>query len=314
MPIYPYQTREVRDLAWACFGPPLLLTPSLQPGESAISNCALQLTDQRRAWLESLDRDARPLLQHLSRQASRRLGLYFEQLWHFFLSQDPEVELLAHNLPVHENGKTLGEFDIIYFCKRRQRAVHLELAVKFFLGHSQHGASHESAQWCHWLGPNNRDRLDLKITHLMTRQIRLGERPEAVKLLESQGIKDLLQEVEIKGYLFNSRANPLPEPPGFNPARSLHEWVKLENLPHMLEQSPASSYVLQPRALWLADFQRSAAGSELTVPELNGRELTAWLVQQLGTDPKPQLVAALDASGDEISRFFVTSQHWPDDV
>jgi hypothetical protein len=28
-PIYPYQTQEVRDLAWACFSPSLFLTHKL---------------------------------------------------------------------------------------------------------------------------------------------------------------------------------------------------------------------------------------------------------------------------------------------
>ena len=130
-----YHTREVRDLAWACFSPPLLLSPGLAQPEEAVSNCGLGLTDARRSWLERLDRDARPLLEHLARRRGSRLGIYFEQLWHFFLTEDPAVDLVAHNLPVRADGRTIGEFDCLYYCRERRRHVHLELAVKYYLGY-----------------------------------------------------------------------------------------------------------------------------------------------------------------------------------
>ena len=309
MPIYPYQTREVRDLAWACFSPPLLDTASLQPGRGDITNCTLPLTDRRRAWLESLDRDARPLLEHLSRQPSRRLGLYFEQLWHFFLAQDREVELLAHNLPVRAGGRTLGEFDIIYFCRRRQSHIHMELAVKFYLGHCPEINPGEPGQWRHWLGPNTRDRLDLKITHLLQRQIRLGDTTAAQELLASLGVVNLQREIEIKGYLFNSIAHPLPPPPGFNTICPMAEWIALPQLQRKLEMTRACSYVTLPRAMWLGSFQRCPS-----IGEIAGPELPASLALHIAKSQRPQLVAALDASGREISRFFVTGEHWPHNV
>jgi len=306
MPIYPYQTREVRDLAWACFSPPVLDTPALQSGQGGVGNCALPLTDPRRAWLESLDRDAGPLLEHLGHQASPRLGIYFERLWHFFLAHDPGVELLAHNLPVRDGSRTLGEFDIIYFCRRRQRHVHLELAVKFYLGHCAPAVSGVPGQWQHWLGPNTRDRLDLKVTHLLQRQIRLGETTAARHLLDSLGIRDLQREIEIKGYLFNSVAHPLPPPPGFNPNCPMAQWIALPQLPRLLEKSQASSYVPLPRALWLAGFQRTGH-----VVETGEQDLPDLLAQQIAESGRPQLVAALDAAGSEINRFFVTGECWP---
>lgn len=309
MSIYPYQTREVRDLAWACFSPPLLDTLTLQPGRGDIANCDLPLTDQRRAWLESLDRDAQPLLEHLSLQPSRRLGIYFEQLWHFFLAQDPEVELLAHNLPVREDGRTLGEFDIIYFCRRRQSHIHMELAVKFYLGHCPDIRPGEPGQWQHWLGPNTRDRLDLKITHLLQRQIRLGDTTPAQELLAALGVSNLQREIEIKGYLFNSLAHPLPPPPGFNTTCPLVEWIALPHIEHKLEKTRACSYVTLPRAMWLAGFQRSPSLNEIT-----RQDLPALLALQMTESQRPQLVAALDAAGNEMTRFFVTSELWPHDV
>ena len=45
-----YQTREVRDLAWACFAPPLLVTRELGDGADGAENCRFPLTASRRLW------------------------------------------------------------------------------------------------------------------------------------------------------------------------------------------------------------------------------------------------------------------------
>ena len=132
---FPYRTREVRDLAWACFSPPLMLTAQLGIDSAGLVNCHLGMTTERAAWLAELDRDPSALLGFLADNTSGRLGIYFERLWQFFLQQDPQVELLAHNLPIHDSGRTLGEFDCLYHCHQRQCDVHLELAVKYYLGY-----------------------------------------------------------------------------------------------------------------------------------------------------------------------------------
>ena len=129
---YQYKNQEVRDLAWSCFAPPLIRVQQAAP-DSNVRDCTPELSAQRRQWLEHLDRDPSALLEYLATRSSRRLGIYFESLWQFFLREDPDFELVAHNLPVHDGTRTLGEFDCIYFCKTRERFIHLELAAKFFL-------------------------------------------------------------------------------------------------------------------------------------------------------------------------------------
>ena len=127
---YIYQTREVRDLAWACFSPSPMHSHDLAAIDQTIANCGLRLSPARERWLVDLDRQPEPLHRHLSALHNNRLGLYFERLWHFFLQQDPLVDLLAHNLAVRTPQKTIGEFDCLYYCHQRARHFHLELAVK----------------------------------------------------------------------------------------------------------------------------------------------------------------------------------------
>ncbi len=314
--IYPYQTQEVRDLAWACFSPSLLLTRELHTNELAdrmpnITQCGLALTPARLAWLEGLDRDSSELLGHLSQQRSHRLGVYFEHLWHFFLQQDPATDLVAHNLPVHHRGKTLGEFDCIYFCHERQRHFHLELAVKYFLSHRRATTDESTSHWNEWLGPNTNDRLDRKVEHLMQRQIKLGDNPVAREQLRGLGIPELDKEVEMKGYLFQSSADPLPPPHGFNPQQFLNRHVALPLLGKHLDKlgrRSACSYLVLPRARWLStaciDRDRDSAMSR--------EQLGSRLNRQLAADKRPQLVAALDENGVESQRFFVTLPLWPE--
>jgi hypothetical protein len=306
MSIYPYRTQQLRDLAWACFSPPLLHTQQLAKVEESVSNCALALTPGRCTWLESLDRDPTRLLQHLAQRPTGRLGLYFEQLWHFFLDEDPAVELLTHNLPVRHQGKTLGEFDIIYHCKQRQKNIHLELAVKYFLGYEQPGQGDPNTPRQAWIGPNARDRLDLKVDHLLLRQIKLGLTAPAIELLGDLGISDLQQEVEVKGYLFNSLANPLPAPHGFNEDCQMQQWLPVTALGDYLQQSSASTYRVLPRALWL-----SPAMGQVTEEHVTASELLLHLEQHFGAHNRPQLIAALDSKGQENRRFFVTGAQWP---
>lgn len=301
-----YQTREVRDLAWACFSPPLLHSAALSGDAPDISGCRFELTDHRLAWLQSLDRDPEPLLAHLRTTGDSRLGLYFEHLWHFFLHHDPLVELVAHNLPVREGGKTLGEFDCIYFCHQRQRHVHLELAVKFYLGRAQNAARPGPSKWDQWWGPNTADRLDLKVAQLVERQIRLAEQPPARQLLRELGVSDPHREVAIKGYLFRPLAQSMAAPAGFNNRNQLHSWLRVDQLAYYLADLHSASYCLLPRLHWLSNARLEPGDRGLC-----SADLRAYVATHFESHGRPLLVAGMDDEGVESARFFITTNHWP---
>lgn len=306
--IYPYQTPQVRDLAWSCFSAPLLLSSQInkQPGE--VDNCGLQLTARRSAWLEGLDRDASPLLSFLAENPATRLGLYFEKLWHFFLREDPDTDLVAHNLPVADRGRTVGEFDCIYYCRERRCHVHLELAVKFYLGYQPHTTANAYSEMSDWLGPNSQDRLDKKVDHLMQRQIRLGEHAAARSLLQDLGIETLQREVELKGYLFRHFQQSHPLPAGFGEKRQPGHWLHLAQLDVFLQDSKASVFRVLPRLRWLSSAISNDPGENL-----DAKALGNVLERHLAAQSRAVLVAALDGTGLETYRFFVTGPDWPDE-
>jgi hypothetical protein len=68
----------------------------------------------------------------------------------------------------------LGEFDFIIFDRKTQKINHVEVAVKFYLGHQNYNQSTCKPikknlplhNWHNWVGPNFRDTLAIKMRHL----------------------------------------------------------------------------------------------------------------------------------------------------
>ena len=283
------QSPEVRDLAWACFSPSLFKASLLDQRRRA-ENCRFPLTDERRDWLRQLDRQPEALQQHLAARKSTRLGIYFESLWQFFLRSDSQVELLASNLPVQSGGKTLGEFDLLYFCRKRQRPVHLELALKFYLC----APDMDGSQWQHWLGPDSSDRLDLKLRKMLDRQIRLSEQAQARATLAALQASSPLREVEIKGRLYRWHPASALAPPAYNRQLAFHQWVHAARAARILDAVPNRR--LQRRQ-WLAPLPANTDTSrQAPVQELADRA---------------QQFAVLDNEGRERYRLFVVPDHWP---
>ena len=283
------QTPEVRDLAWACFSPPLLHS-QLLPCEPPAGNCHFNLTPQRLHWLRQLDQEPTPLLQALSASGSSRLGLYFESLWQFFLRQDPRADLLAHNLPVREGGKTLGEFDLIYFCHDRQRHVHLELALKFYLC----GPGLDGREWHHWLGPNSQDRLDLKLERMLQHQIQLTQQPAARPVLAELGVESPLREIEIKGRLYRHHQASIASPTAYNTQLKMHQWAYARDAARLLQPE---RYLPLARQQWLAPV----AASRPDADTLQSRSLPG----------RAQQYVLFDSGHQELHRLFVVPDDWP---
>lgn len=300
----------VRDLAWAVFSEDLILAESIGSAPHSLQTCGLsQLTPAREAWLLGLDQSPEALLERVRAARDQRLGLYFESLWHFFLDSDAESELLAHNLPVREAGRTVGEFDCLYRCQKSGQVVHLELAVKFYLytGADSGGTGDGRADW---LGPGRRDRLDRKLDHLATRQTRLADEGAARRLLESRRLMPARREVVVKGRLFRRPDQPCLPPPGFNPAQILLSWGSPDMLSVPLSDKHANCALILPRQFWLSPLQLSEAPDIGLLPP-EGRDRCAALQTQLAGSDHPVLVASLDSEYRELQRFFVAPPGWP---
>ena len=188
----------VRDLAWALHSPPLVSMKETDYCTINHDQC-IEIANDFLPQLKTLDQNPEPLIAAVNPE-EKRLGWYFEALLTYWLEHQDRYQLLAHGLTVFRDKTTLGEFDFIIWDKASQQTQHWEAAVKFYLG------TKDFSQTKLWHGPGKKDRLDIKLTHLTEKQIRLSETDEAKALLAEKNMQIDTRQLYVKGRLFYPKA------------------------------------------------------------------------------------------------------------
>ncbi|WP_227500168.1 DUF1853 family protein [Marinobacter nanhaiticus] len=252
--------------------------------------------DKRLAYL---DHHPAPLLAHIADNPRPRLGIYFERLYHFLLSDILKWPILLENVQVRREGRTLGELDFVVYNRDEDRVEHHEIAVKFYLGVA--GDDNPSTLW---YGPNAQDRLDLKIKRLLTHQCRLTECPEARQLLESKGIEQPYPRLFMPGYLFYPQDGELSAPANTPDSHCCGEWCRAASL----AEEHVSDWIFLQKPHWLGRYQSPTAPDP-------GQAAAALTAVQWGGPPRLFAQMAPHPSGEgweEIRRVFVVPAHWPE--
>ncbi|OLL30687.1 hypothetical protein BTH42_16165 [Burkholderia sp. SRS-W-2-2016] len=314
----PLRDPAVRDLAWLLFSADLL-RPQLPAGALAQPFDTPGELHATVAWLRTLDATPEPLHHDLAATRITRLGRYAERLLGFFLQHGPAAQLIAAGVPLRRAGITLGECD--FLLRTRQHAhLHWELAVKCYLHAGETGsadATVESAQarLADYVGPNLKDRFDLKLAHLLDHQLRLS----AHEAFGSTGYAGVwTPQMFVKGWLFyrhGGGADGMPvDPPELDPAHGRGWWVTRRDWP-AFAAARADRWRALPRLEWLAprhDRQHAEAGSNAASQYLDARTLAA----QTANHPGPVMVAAFieNTTGEllEHSRGFIVPDDWPE--
>lgn len=108
-----------------------------------------------------------------------RLGHLVEQFLRFDLERSSRIELIAHNVQINDEIKTLGEFDFI--LRQADSVKIIESAYKFYLYDPEENRN----QIAPWIGPNRKDSLHNKLHKIKQHQFKLVETSEAKMVLES---------------------------------------------------------------------------------------------------------------------------------
>lgn len=302
MSAHPLPVQAVRDLAW------VLTSPSLIRPIPEARLIEADLNDSTQHWLEQLNRNPAPLLDHLQQRNTRLLGSYFESLWEFWLINQPHLRLIGQRQQIIHQGHTLGEFDILLWDDSCQQFRHQELAVKFFLGTDRHPPpSPHTSESVLWKGPNAHDRLDLKLAKLRNQQLRLGEHPVARQWLRERGIDQLETELLIKGYLFYPLHQPLSPPEVASDHHLRGSWLYPDQLPQL--QSRSERWLVLEKAHWLSP----AWAMEESL--LNFQQLEERVRQQMTSAPRALMIAAMEqaqAAWQESGRYFIVPARWPE--
>ncbi|CDF79363.1 conserved hypothetical protein (DUF1853) [Formosa agariphila KMM 3901] len=127
-----------------------------------------------------------------------RLGKLVERFVDVELTAHDNIEIIAENLQIQKEKRTLGEIDCI--LKRDEQLIHLEIIYKFYLYDPEVGIT----EFDHWIGPNRKDSLVDKLTKLHEKQLPLLFNPETKKYLDAFEISSdhIEQQVYFKAQLF----------------------------------------------------------------------------------------------------------------
>lgn len=127
-----------------------------------------------------------------------RLGKYIERFVSFELSQNSSISIIAENIQIQQEKRTLGELDCILL--KDKQPIHLEIIYKFYLYDSSNGKNEIE----HFIGPNRKDSLLEKLTKLKDKQLPLLYSKECISYLKSLKLDTtkIEQQVYFKAQLF----------------------------------------------------------------------------------------------------------------
>lgn len=298
------QQRLQADLIWAASSVDMMSfnnIPAAQ-GLTSIANSLASTVLQQ--WLHGNDHKT-ALLRLIEARKPRRLGIYFEVLWQYILEHHPDYELVTRNLPIASNKRTLGEMDFIYFCKNRQRYIHLETAVKFYLGLPAENGENQMV-WSNWLGPGCIDRLDIKLDKMLNKQTRLSTTPDGLATLKQKGIDNALQEICLKGYFFYPYNTDCQPPEQSHERHSRGFWLTESQIPTLPYEA---NWHIMKKEEWLSSVTLAAEQ-----PLFNRQQLKESVTNCLAIHKFPLMLAYMQETKDgykEEIRFFITPDNWP---
>ncbi|EPC04508.1 hypothetical protein L861_04060 [Litchfieldella anticariensis FP35 = DSM 16096] len=299
-----YHHPLVRDLAWLLETPDVLESPGIaRPGlkELGLDGRALA------AWLDALEQAPHTLGARIGSSRRGRLGHYHERLWQFLLAEAPGTHLLAHNLPIIEDKRTLGELDLLYRNSATPAPIHLEVAIKFYLGLPE-GPGEDSSQ-ARWIGPGCADSLAIKYQHLQQHQLPLVYSPQARRLLSDllddcgDPTSEIKQRLALPGVLFYPWQHDMSPPQGAHANHLRGEWLTWRCWPAFRYRLPANTRgCILRKPHWLALPPHTDLYSL--------SDLSAQLVQYFNL-PRAPLLLGLHSPEIGWSRVFVAGNEWP---
>lgn len=99
----------------------------------------------------------------LAYTGNSRLGFWYQHLCLQHFHSHPDYQLIADEIQLNNNGRTIGAIDFIVKHRPTDTVEHWEVAIKFYILFD--GL---------WFGPNSKDRLDLKLSHMLEHQLNMS--------------------------------------------------------------------------------------------------------------------------------------------
>lgn len=298
-----YRNKIVRDLLWSLCTPPLIAGNSdsgYWVNDDWFNELILELLEP----LTALDEDPSALFNKIQRDKDRRLGHIYETLLAHAFSISHRFKLLARNVIIRDKGRTLGEMDLLIRDTREKKTIHLEVAVKFYLGIETHPNELE------WIGPNPRDRLIEKKLGL-EKQLELSRSPAALAWLTEQGITIDDRCSIMKGRLFHPLGgDPKPAPAWINPNHPGSWWADTDSFLHH-HSTDDLLWMIVDKSDWLSPLTPNDTTHPVSPEELMAMLTRDGLINRVFN--QPLCIAGLN-DGYERVRGFLVPKSWIDAV
>lgn len=257
--------------------------------------------------MDDLTNNLDGLLGKLQEKRHHLLGIYYETLWQAIFRHLPDTWIISCNRQVQSEKRTVGEFDLIYYCGIRKAYVHWEMAVKFYLGLPG------TDSLAGWFGPGLEDRFDHKVDRLLNHQAVLSQTVEGRHSLETLGITDIISKILLQGRLFYPFEDSITAPHLLSDNHLRGDWLTTSELGHYAKSKQISAVSYLNKRQWITpslDDQTSKVdlANICTIDWLRTNAVTL-LKQHRG----PVMLAGFTVKNDqycEASRFFLVPDDW----
>jgi hypothetical protein len=276
----------VRDLAWVIKSPAIINSPTSLSDEF--------FTEEHQKFLPALnklDSDPTELIEFLKKSKRKALGNYFEDLIEFWLAARKNTKILARNLQIIDEKKTIGECDFI--AEFEGQTTHIEVAIKYYLG------IRNSTDARFWVGRGLTDRLDIKLEKMFSHQLELSNNIAMQKILEQNNIVKIERKISIfKGYFFkyffeDNHCFPL------NTAAEIDEayWCRIDEIDSLPSEYENWQILTKPH--WLTNDDEWFKRKEL-----------AKRINQYFMEVKETPVLCNAMVGNKPAKFFIAPSRW----
>lgn len=295
--------KAVRDLAWLVNNPPII-QGKLGETNWTDSDFWQQQHQQAHDLLLRLDANPSALYANLDKQKDHRLGHRFETLLSYFFNNSARYQILAQNLQVQNEERTIGEFDFIIQDTVLNKTQHWEVACKFYLGLG------DTTCINNWHGPMLKDRLDIKFNQMQCKQSQLSNHPAAALYLKAHGINIDQHVCLMKGRLFHPIDSTRRHTP--TPVSSDHQygwWARPDEFIQHFKQ-PHYRWLILNKGQWFASQRYDP-----NAISYNSHELLNTLMPD--ASPRPTCIAGFNhptAGQTETTRGFLIAKDWANEL
>ncbi|GAA4324069.1 hypothetical protein GCM10023115_53160 [Pontixanthobacter gangjinensis] len=186
-------------------------------------------------------------LEKLDHPRNSVLGKRMESFFEIAIQHSERYELLASNIQIIADKRTLGELDFLIMDKESSRPLHVELVYKIYVFDAEFPPGNER-----WIGPNRKDSFPEKTSKLKKRQFPLLFKEETETYLSKLGINsaEVEQRLCFKAQLYLPNAETKAEP-GVNPECVRGNWFSFSQFKEMDWQE--NEFFCPKKKFWTCD-------------------------------------------------------------